>query len=88
MSSTKTFIESSTENSISADDQSMYRALRRLAQMGLIDFTEQESTKGGPKLKVYELTDSGRSILGQFVSRNIARVYYQPDIKKLILEGE
>ena len=88
MSSTKTFIESSTENSISADDQSMYRALRRLVQMELIDYTEQESTKGGPKLKVYDLTESGSSILNQFVSRNIAEVYYKPDIKKLILEGD
>jgi len=88
MADTKAFIEGSTRATLTADDQSMYRALRRLAQMELIDYSEQESVKGGPSRKIYQLTALGRSVLGKFVSRNIAGIYYQPGVKKLILEGE
>lgn len=88
MSSTKTFITESTDNSLTADDMSMYRALRRLVQMKLIDFTEEDSSRGGPNRKVYKLSDTGKRVLSQFVKKNIAEIYYKPNIKKLILEGD
>jgi len=86
MGDMKKFIEAATNGSLVADDQSMYRALRRLTQMELIDYQEQSSTKGGADIKIYALTKTGRSVLDTFIRRNIANVYYKPTIKQLILQ--
>ena len=88
MYNTKAFILESTNNSLTVDDMSMYRALRRLVQMKLIDFNEQDSPKGGPNRKVYELTGAGTRVLGGFIRRNISGIFYEPKTKKIILEGE
>ncbi|HEX5447751.1 MAG TPA: hypothetical protein VFW90_00940, partial [Candidatus Saccharimonadales bacterium] len=69
-----------------ADDQSMYRALRRYYDTELVDF-RQEPGKGGPDLKIYSLSDVGAKVLDHFTKRNILDVFFKPQIKSLI-EGE
>ena len=83
MSEIKEFINRMTGGSIAADDQSMYRALRRYHDAELVDF-KQEPGKGGPDLKIYALTHIGRKVLEQFVQRNIIAVFFRPQIKALL----
>lgn len=87
MGAIKEFIDNATNKTMAADDQSMYRALRRFLQMELVDYQEEPSDQGGPARKVYSLTETGARVLQKFVNRNIAGIFYKPEIIKL-LEGE
>src|SRR4051812_46916709 len=53
-----------TDGTVSADDKSMYRALRRYTEAELVGYTFRPSPNG-PDLKVYELTDTGRNVLNE-----------------------
>ncbi len=85
MASIKDFIKKSTNGSLSADDQSMYRALRRYYDAELVDYEEQPGDNG-PGRKVYKLTSIGQKVLANFVTRNITKVFFDPDIKSLLKE--
>lgn len=87
MAEIKKFIEQATKGILSADDKSMYRALRRYYDVELVDFI-QEPGKGGPDRKVYSLTPLGRKVLQSFTRRNIIEVFYEPTVKELITRGE
>jgi PadR family transcriptional regulator PadR len=82
MGDIKQFIYEATNASLSADDKSMYRALRRYYEAELLTFTSEPGN--GPDRKVYALTEIGRKILHIFVKRNITDVFYKPHIKALI----
>ncbi len=85
MAAIKTFISSCTNGILLADDRSMYRALRRYYEVGLVDF-EQAPGQNGPDRKVYQLTPTGQSVLRKFVERNILNVFFKSDIMKLLKE--
>lgn len=59
-----------SEGLISADDNSMYRAISRFEEMGLVVSQSGES-KLGPPRKYYRLTSNGRELLRRFIERNI-----------------
>ena len=59
-----------SEGLISADDNSMYRAISRFEEMGLVVSQSGES-KLGPPRKYYRLTSKGRELLRRFIERNI-----------------
>jgi PadR family transcriptional regulator, regulatory protein PadR len=86
MAEMKNFITKYTRGTLEADDQSMYRALRRYYDAELIDFTLKPG-ENGPDLKVYALSPIGHKVLEAFLTRNIRKVYYQPTIKQLIEKG-
>ncbi len=48
------------------DMGNLYRALRRLEEEGLVH-SEWDADAPGPARRVYELTDAGRELLGQWV---------------------
>lgn len=83
MASIKQFIEATTHGTLTADDQSMYRALRRYHEADLVDFREEPS-ESGPDLKVYFLTTTGERVLSEFINRNIAGIYYEEAVRGLI----
>lgn len=83
MAEIKTFIQDITEGSLSADDQSMYRSLRRYYDAEMVDF-KTEPGDSGPERKVYALTAVGKRVLHEFTSRNISQVFYKPAVKNLI----
>lgn len=83
MAQIKSFLARATKNIISADDQSLYRALRRYNDAGMVDF-ETQAGKNGPDLKIYKLTDSGEKILTSFLERNVINVFFKSEIKTLI----
>ncbi|GIK09143.1 MAG: hypothetical protein JETCAE02_12150 [Anaerolineaceae bacterium] len=59
-----------SEGMISADGNSIYRAVSRFEEMGLVASKSGES-KLGPPRKYYSLTDEGRGLLRMFIERNI-----------------
>lgn len=83
MADIKDFILKTTHGVLSADDQSMYRALRRYNDAELITFIS-EPGEGGPDRKVYELTKIGKNVLSKFLKRNISDIYYQEAVVDLI----
>lgn len=84
MSEIKDFIFDFTNETISADDQSMYRALRRFYDANLVSYKLLPSDSG-PDLKVYSLTNSGTKVLQKFISRNIKDVFYNHDVQILFV---
>lgn len=79
----KQFIAAATHDIVTADDQSMYRALRRYYESELVIFNTVPGDNG-PERKEYALTPLGRTLLNTFTKRNIVDVYYQPHIKLLL----
>lgn len=77
------FIHEATDGSIVADTQSMYRALRRLADANMVAYHQVPSDKG-PERKVYQLTECGSRVLQEFLDRNIINVFYKPNVQALI----
>ncbi len=83
MAEIKKFIHQSTNGTLSADDKSLYRALRRYYDVEFVDFMNQPG-KNGPDLKVYSLTRVGRKVTDEFSKRNIIDVFYKPETKALL----
>jgi len=63
---------------ISADDNSIYRALYRFEGMGIVS-SELQQSNTGPSRRYYSLTELGRQLLADFITRNIL-VFEQPAI--------
>ena len=55
---------------ITADEKSLYRALRRFEATGLVESTWQPS-EVGPRRRYYHLTELGTELLRRFVQRNL-----------------
>ena len=67
-----------SRETVVADDNSMYRALRRFERMGIVSSTWQDSDLG-PQRRYYELTVLGRELLRRFIHRNIL-LLQEPDV--------
>jgi PadR family transcriptional regulator PadR len=78
----KAAIEQLSQNTISADENSIYRSLNRLADSGIVD-SEIIPSETGPSRRYFFLTDLGRELLNRFIARNIL-VFEQPDVAELI----
>lgn len=71
-----------SEGMISADGNSIYRAISRFEEMGLVASQSGES-KLGPPRKYYSLTDDGRGLLRMFIERNIL-IFQHPAVAERI----
>ena len=78
----KAAIEQLSRNTISADDNSIYRALNRLAESGVVN-SEVLPSESGPSRRYFFLTEIGRELLKRFITRNIL-VFEQPQVAELI----
>ncbi len=67
-----------SQGTITADDNSIYRALNRFESLGLVK-SELRQSEVGPQRRYYQLTDTGLELLHQFIQRNIL-VFEQPEI--------
>jgi DNA-binding PadR family transcriptional regulator len=59
-----------SQGTVTADDKSLYRALRRFAATGLVESAWQPSAVG-PRRRYYHLTELGTELLRRFVRRNV-----------------
>ena len=63
-------VAQASHETVSADDQSIYRALKRFEGMKIVSVYWEESPQG-PARKYYRLTDLGDELLKRFIQRNI-----------------
>jgi PadR family transcriptional regulator, regulatory protein PadR len=75
-------ISEMSQNTINADENSIYRSLNRLTDFGIVD-SEVVPSATGPSRRYFFLTKLGRDLLTRFITRNIL-VFEQPDVAKLI----
>src|SRR4030067_810376 len=68
--------------SISADDNSIYRALSRFEDMGIVS-SELQQSELGPHRKYYKLNEKGLRLLAGFIQRNIL-IFEDPKVKEQI----
>ena len=83
MAAIKDYITTATGGTLTADNQSMYRALRRFYEAELLD-ADSSPGSGGAERKVYRLSPLGSQVLDAFTQRNITNVYYQPALQELL----
>jgi len=82
VSEIKDFIDSKTGHTIQAEEQSLYRALRKHEYVKVVDH-EMRPGQGGPERKYYYLTPMGATLLKTFIERNIS-LFFEPDIQFLL----
>jgi DNA-binding PadR family transcriptional regulator len=75
-------VETLTDNSYTAAEQTLYRVLRKHYDLELVDYREVPGD-GGPNKKLYTLSSLGQKLLDEFANRNI-KLFNQPVINKLI----
>lgn len=78
----KSFIETKSNGTISCEEQSLYRALRKYEYIDVLTYDSREGNKG-PERKYYYLTKFGQELFNQFVNRNI-KLFYTEEIKNLL----
>jgi len=71
-----------SQDTISVDDNSIYRALNRFESVGIVRSELQQSSTG-PQRRYYTLTDTGKALLTQFIQRNI-QVFETPSVSERI----
>lgn len=82
----KIFVEAKSNYTMTCEEQSLYRNLRKYLHLGVVNFESGKGNKG-PERKYYYLTDLGLQLLDQFIERNIS-LFFNESIKQLLnLEG-
>ena len=76
-------IERFSKGTIHAEEQSLYRTLRKFYHLKMVDFSSAKGHKG-PDRKYYHLTPLGKSLLQSFVERNI-QLFFEEPLKELLL---
>ncbi|HKI54390.1 MAG TPA: helix-turn-helix transcriptional regulator [Anaerolineales bacterium] len=71
-----------SQDTISVDDNSIYRALNRFESVSIVRSELQQSSTG-PQRRYYSLTDAGKALLTQFIQRNI-QVFETPSVSERI----
>ena len=82
----KSFVEEKSENTMTCEEQSIYRNLRKYLHLGIVNYEMGKGNKG-PERKYYFLTDLGNNLLQQFINRNIG-LFFRKDIRNLINGGK
>lgn len=70
-------IEIFSKGTIRAEEQSLYRTLRKFYHLKMVDFSSRKGHKG-PDRKYYHLTPLGLSLLHDFVERNVLLFFEEP----------
>ncbi len=78
----KSFVEEQSENTMTCENQSLYRNLRKFQHVGVVDYDTGVGNKG-PERKYYFLTELGQKLLNKFIDRNIS-LFFNTRIKNLI----
>jgi PadR family transcriptional regulator, regulatory protein PadR len=71
-----------SQGTISVDDNSIYRALNRFESVGIVKSELQQSSTG-PQRRYYSLTNTGKTLLSEFIQRNI-QVFETPSVSERI----
>ena len=66
----KEFVERMSEGTMSCEEQSLYRNLRKFQHLEIVTYESRKVSKG-PDRKYYYLTETGEELFKRFVKRNI-----------------
>ena len=66
----KAFVEKASKQSMSCEEQSLYRTLRKFQNLTIVAYENRKVSKG-PDRKYYHLTENGFLLFRRFVERNI-----------------
>ena len=66
----KEFVERMSEGTMSCEEQSLYRNLRKFQHLEIVAYESKKVSKG-PDRKYYYLTETGDELFKRFVERNI-----------------
>jgi len=86
VSDIKDFVEANSQNTITCEEQSLYRTLRKFKKLGMVNYQEKEGFKG-PNRKYYILTDLGLELLHAFTERNI-KLFFNDNLKNLLFNKQ
>jgi DNA-binding PadR family transcriptional regulator len=78
----KDFVETKSNGTITCEEQSLYRALRKYEYIEVVTYEWRKGNKG-PDRKYYYLTSFGQELFKQFVERNIS-LFYSKEIINLL----
>lgn len=78
----RTFVEEKSKGTITCEEQSLYRALRKYEYIDVLSHELRRGNKG-PDRKYYKLTDVGNTLFDRFVRRNI-HLFYAAELKTLL----
>jgi DNA-binding PadR family transcriptional regulator len=81
----KRFVEEKTMGTLSCEEQSLYRTLRKYRDLEMVEFRNGPG-EGGPERKYYFLTPLGLELLHNFTERNM-QLFYNQEIKKLMFKN-
>lgn len=79
------FVAKKSLETITCEEQSLYRLLRKFRELQLVEFTTKPGS-GGPERKYYFLTKTGKELLQRFAERNIS-LFYRPEIQALLFNN-
>jgi PadR family transcriptional regulator, regulatory protein PadR len=71
-----------SRGTVVADEKSIYRALKRFEENGIVQ-SRTESSEIGPPRRYYGMTALGQRLLARFIDRNI-RIFEQPTVAAAI----
>jgi PadR family transcriptional regulator, regulatory protein PadR len=71
-----------SQGTISVDDNSIYRALNRFELVSIVK-SELQQSNTGPQRRYYSLTTAGKTLLTEFIQRNI-QVFETPSVSDRI----
>ena len=71
-------LETASQGTMSADERSLYRALRRFEWSGFVE-SEWQDSDVGPQRRYYRLSELGAELLRRFTERNIL-VFREPEV--------
>ncbi len=72
-----------SHGSMSAESNSMYRALGRFDDAGILE-SRLEPSGSGPPRRYYQLTTLGFDLLSRFINRNILQFSKPPIVERLV----
>jgi DNA-binding PadR family transcriptional regulator len=78
----KSFVEAKSLQTITCEEQSLYRVLRKYEHIGVVAYELGKGNKG-PERKYYFLTELGENLFSNFVERNI-NLFYNQEIINLL----
>lgn len=71
-----------SQGTISADENSMYRALNRFEALGIVK-SDLKPSAIGPARRYYQLSDAGKVLLARFIERNVL-IFQNPAVANRI----
>jgi len=72
-----------SKGTIQAEEQSLYRTLRKFYHLKMVDYSTGKGHKG-PDRKYYALTKLGQNLLKSFIERNIL-LFFEDPLKTIMI---